>query len=221
MLTIHGIHEWDIVPGLLDTGGQNVFVNQFSQALADHGLKITIANRGGYPHPLSEENREGYHYKDENQRILYLEDGLNRFVRKEDMAASVLDLVASLKENLDNKSTPIDLIVSHYWDAGKVGSLYNQSLEPPAKHIWIPHSLGTIKKENVSAQLGADLKLDQRIGLETEIIQVIDSILVRFKKMTLSGNFLATNHAYHRRKSAPVRSLRRSAEWTGPRGKMY
>ncbi len=37
MLSIHGVHEWNVVPGLQDTGGQNVFVNQFSSALEKKG----------------------------------------------------------------------------------------------------------------------------------------------------------------------------------------
>jgi hypothetical protein len=30
MITNHGIHEWDPQPGLPDTGGQNLYVNQLS-----------------------------------------------------------------------------------------------------------------------------------------------------------------------------------------------
>ena len=50
MVTNHGIHQWDVIPGLPDTGGQNMFVNQLSATLAWLGFRITIANRGGYPH---------------------------------------------------------------------------------------------------------------------------------------------------------------------------
>jgi len=89
MLTIHGVHEWKVVPGLQDTGGQNVFVNQFSSALEKFGYKITIVNRGGYSHPRTGEEQKGLHYKDKYQRILYLDDGLNQFVRREDMCDRV------------------------------------------------------------------------------------------------------------------------------------
>jgi glycosyltransferase involved in cell wall biosynthesis len=176
MLTIHGIHQWDIVPGLPDTGGQNVFVNQFSKALADQGYKITIANRGGYPHPITGKNRRGLIYKDQNQRILYLDDGFDQFVRKEHMAARIPDLVKSLTETLDTSSIPLDWIISHYWDAGRVGQLYNQNLASPVKHIWIPHSLGSIKKANVSPQQWADLRIDQRIEIEMDLTHAVDGI---------------------------------------------
>ena len=75
MITNHGIHQWNVMPGLPDTGGQNVFVNQFSLALAKFGYKITILNRGGYPHPVTHEWQRGVDYQDRNQRIIYLEDG--------------------------------------------------------------------------------------------------------------------------------------------------
>lgn len=87
MITNHGIHQWQVTPGLPDTGGQNVFVNQFTEALAKLGFRITIVNRGGYPHPVTGEPQRGFRYQDEHQRILYLEDGVNEFVRKEDMDA--------------------------------------------------------------------------------------------------------------------------------------
>jgi D-inositol-3-phosphate glycosyltransferase len=176
MLTIHGIHQWQVVPGLPDTGGQNVFVNQFSQALADQGFKITIANRGGYPHPVSGEARLGLHYKDAYQRILYLEDGLQQFVRKEDMAEHIPELVACLQEKLDARQTPVDLILSHYWDAGKVGAGYRQNLPSPVPHIWIPHSLGEIKKKNTSPEQWDNLRIDQRIHNEQHLLQVVDGV---------------------------------------------
>ena len=176
MLTIHGIHQWDILPGLPDTGGQNVFVNQFSQALADQGFKITIANRGGYHHPLTGELREGLHYKDGLQRILYLQDGLDRFVRKEDMDERLPHLVACLEKELEADSTPVDLIISHYWDAGKVAESIRRNLSHTVKHIWVPHSLGFIKKSNLSPTQWSKLNIDQRIIYEIELVGGVDGI---------------------------------------------
>jgi mannosylfructose-phosphate synthase len=175
MFTIHGIHQWDIVPGLPDTGGQNVFVNQLSQALVDQGFKVTTVNRGGYPHPITGKVRIGFHYKDESQRILYLEDGVKGFIRKEDMQASIPALIEFLKKNLDLDSNPVDLIISHYWDGGMGGDLFKQSF-PQIKHIWVPHSLGSIKKANVSPQHWEYLRIDARIQIETRLAQVVDGI---------------------------------------------
>ena len=120
MITNHGIHQWRVVPGLQDTGGQNIFVNQFTAAMGSQGFRITIVNRGGYRHPQSEQWQKGLDYRDEHQRILYLEDGRDEFVRKEDMHEQVPALVDALQHSLESQC-PIDLIISHYWDAALIG----------------------------------------------------------------------------------------------------
>jgi len=171
MITNHGIHQWRIIPGLPDTGGQNAFVNQFTAALASLGFRVTIVNRGGYPHPVTGEWRKGVRYRGGHERILYLEDGLPDFVRKEDMDERIPHLVESLKRSMDAEvDAGVDLIISHYWDGAKLGVLYNRTLSQQAKHIWIPHSLGAIKKRNVSPQQWPDLRIDERISVERSLM---------------------------------------------------
>lgn len=176
MITNHGIHEWDVVPGLPDTGGQNVFVNQFSETLAELGYRITIANRGGFPHPISGDTRQGIHYKDERQRILYLQDDRNEFVRKEDMVEQTPQLADFLASVLEKEGISPDLIISHYWDGAHVGVLYNESRAEPVPHIWVPHSLGTVKKQNVNPQRYAELRIDERIEIEHRIVRSVDRV---------------------------------------------
>jgi len=171
MITNHGVHQWRVIPGLPDTGGQNVFVNQFTEELAQQDFKVTITNRGGYPHPTTGKQREGLCYKNAHQRILYLEDGSGEFVRKEDMDARIPGLVESLKEFLDGEGMEVNLILSHYWDGAKIGALYNRTLPERVKHVWIPHSLGAIKKRNVSPERWASLRIDERIAIEQSLIE--------------------------------------------------
>jgi len=176
MITNHGIHQWKIIPGLPDTGGQNAFVNQLTAALAELGFKITIVNRGGYLHPVTGEWRKGVYYEDEHQRILYLEDGLPEFVRKEDMDERIPGLVKSLKSFLDAEGAGVDLIMSHYWDGAKIGVLYNRGRQERVKHVWVPHSLGTIKKRNVPPDRWIGLRIDERIATERSLIPGLDGI---------------------------------------------
>lgn len=176
MITNHGIHQWQVMPGLPDTGGQNVFVNQFTEALSKFGYKTTIVNRGGYPHPVSGEWMRGLSYKDEFQRIIYLEDGHDKFVRKEDMDKQLPALTTNLQEFLEAERTDADLIISHYWDAAKLGILYNQTRREPLKHIWVPHSLGALKKRNVKEAEWPKIRIDERIEIEQSMIQELDGI---------------------------------------------
>ena len=184
MITNHGIHQWRVIPGLPDTGGQNVFVNQFTAALARLGpqddpgrrFKITIVNRGGYAHPVTGELHTGVSYKDEQQRILYLEDGRAEFVRKEDMHEQIPALVAALRRFLEAENSDVDLIVSHYWDAAQLGALYNAGREKPVPHVWVPHSLGALKKRNVSPERWSELRIDERIAAERAVIPELDGV---------------------------------------------
>ncbi|MCB0197227.1 MAG: glycosyltransferase [Anaerolineae bacterium] len=176
MITNHGIHQWEVIPGLPDTGGQNVFVNQFTATVADLGFKITIVNRGGYPHPLTNEMRSGLDYQDEHQRILYIEDSKKAFVRKEDMHEQLGQLFEYLKDFLADEGTGIDLIISHYWDAAALGVMLNKALPKPVKHVWVPHSVGTLKKRNMPPETWQKLRIDERIAAEKALIPDLDGI---------------------------------------------
>ena len=177
MITNHGIHEWKITPGLPDTGGQNVFVNRFTAQLAQEGFKVTIVNRGGYPHPLTGELRRGTHYRDPHQRILYLQDGLDEFVRKEEMAARIPDLAKACEAALALEEAHIDLILSHYWDGAALGERYAQRRADSIPHYWVPHSLGKIKRRNVAPERWAELHIDERIGIEASLVEQVDGVV--------------------------------------------
>jgi len=176
MITNHGVHEWDVISGLPDTGGQDVYVNQLTDVLADFGFKVTIANRGGYPHPQTGEMRTGFRYKAEDRRIVYTEDSVKEFVRKEDMKSQIPELVDFLYDTLSKEEQGIDLIISNYWDAALLGVQLNERLEQRVPHLWIPHSLGAIKKRNMPPESWEKLRVDERIETEKEFIPKLDHV---------------------------------------------
>lgn len=175
MVTNHGVHEWQVTPGLPDTGGQNVFVNQFSAALDRLGYRVTIANRGGYPHPRSGRWQRGVRYRNQHQRILYLEDGLAQFIRKEDMDHQVAALVQDLDQFLAQEGAEVTAIISHYWDGGVIAQGWNSNQPRRRPHIWVPHSLGAVKRRNVAPERWASLRIDQRIQAERSLLKSIDA----------------------------------------------
>lgn len=176
MISNHGIHQWRVVPGLPDTGGQNVFINQFSGALANAGFRVTIANRGGYPHPITGELHTGIRYKNPFERIVYVEDGDPTFVRKEEMRSHIPQLTADLRHFLEVEGGTIALLITHYWDAGRMGMILNKDLPRPIPHIWVPHSLGSLKKRRVSSDEQVRLNLDERIDLEQALIREVNGV---------------------------------------------
>jgi len=174
MVTNHGVHEWQVVPGLTDTGGQNVYVNQFTDALVAQGYRITIVNRGGYPHPKTGQMQRGLVYHDSGYaRIMYIEDGLDDFVRKEDMNEQLPELCADLTARLQREGNACELMISHYWDGCKLAAMLNESGKPGVPHVWVPHSLGALKKRNMDPSTWANLRIDERIGHERELLEKI------------------------------------------------
>lgn len=175
MITNHGVHEWQVVPGLPDTGGQNVYVNQFTEALVAQGYRVTIVNRGGYTHPVTGAPQTGTAVHPSGRaRIMYIEDGLDEFVRKEDMAEQIPALTADLERLLTEEGNGYDLIISNYWDAGVLGARLNERADQPAPHVWIPHSLGILKKRNMDPSTWPCLRIDERIDRERELLEHLD-----------------------------------------------
>ncbi len=177
IVTNHGVHEWKIVPGLKDTGGQNIFVNQFADALVLFGFKVTIVNRGGYQHPVTGKMQTGTELKNEFRRIVYIEDGRPEFVRKEDMHEQVTALSDNLLELIEAEDVPPKMIISHYWDAAAVVVRALERIETPVKHIWIPHSLGRIKKQKTTEEENLNLRMSERVEAENEILESVDIVV--------------------------------------------
>jgi len=177
MITNHGTHEWTIVPGLTDTGGQNLFVNQFTDCLVSFGFKITIINRGGYFHPLSGELLKGIVYKDEFRRIYYLEDDCRKFVRKEDMHEQISRLSENLFAFIKNDNIDPIMLISHYWDAAALTLSLLEKLKQEIPHVWVPHSLGHIKKRKTDNKENIRLRMDERILAETKLLTMIKTVV--------------------------------------------
>lgn len=175
MITNHGVHEWTVTPGMPDTGGQNVYVNQFTEAMVEQGYRVTIVNRGGYPHPVTGEPQRGIDYHPTGRaRIMYIEDGTPSFVRKEDMNEQIPALVEDLHRRLREDGFGYDVVISHYWDAGKLGAALEAVSGHKVPHVWIPHSLGALKKKNVDPSTWENLRIDERIEHEHELLKRID-----------------------------------------------
>jgi glycosyltransferase involved in cell wall biosynthesis len=175
MITNHGVHEWQVIPGQPDTGGQNIYVNQFTEALIAQGCRVTIVNRGGYANPSTGVRQAGVRFHPSGHaRILYVEDGDPEFVRKEDMAGHIPALVADLESKLAADSDTYQLIISHYWDAGVLGADLNARAEIRVPHIWVPHSLGALKKHNTDPSTWPGLRIDERIDREQVLLSQID-----------------------------------------------
>lgn len=147
LITWHGIHELDIFPGLPDTGGQNIYVQNMAQQIHDlcH-CRVTILNRGGYVHPYTERMREGM-TKDPDRElyVLHVGDDIAAFVRKEYLTGALIEnAVDPILHQLPQGYQP-ELIISNFWDGGLLGDHLCKHF-PEALHVWVPHEPVGMKK---------------------------------------------------------------------------
>ncbi|MGJ3242561.1 MAG: glycosyltransferase [Opitutales bacterium] len=147
LITWHGIHELDIFPGLPDTGGQNIYVQNMAEMIHDHyGSRVFILNRGGFTHPYTERMREGY-TKDPNRElyVLHVADEVPAFLRKEYLSGALIEMASEkVLEQLPRDYDP-DMIISHFWDGGLMARFLKRTFTR-TPHIWIPHEPVGMKK---------------------------------------------------------------------------
>ncbi len=130
LITNHGYGGVNIpIGGAPDTGGQNVYVNAYAEALDRLGYKVTIYARGGFPFYEEEKRREGEEYLTENVRYVYVPGGGDQFIRKEDISVALIEQMEWIYDHMNREGDELGLfpwqvceaINTHYWDAGILG----------------------------------------------------------------------------------------------------
>ena len=151
LITWHGIHELDIFPGLPDTGGQNIYVQNMAQQIHDQfGCRVTVLNRGGFTHPYTERMREGT-TKDPDRElyVMHVADDVQAFVRKEYLTGALIESAVDPILHTFPRDYRPDLVISHFWDGGLLGTLLCEHFSD-AVHLWVPHEPVGMKKEPLS-----------------------------------------------------------------------
>jgi glycosyltransferase involved in cell wall biosynthesis len=207
LITNHGCHS-PVITVTTDTGGQNFYVNDLAKSFLELGFKVTILNRGGFSHPVTNKPHKGVVYYDSLYgelglycRVIYLEDGSYEFIqvhklKRENLIKEKQSFFKISKEiNLDLNN--LYFINSHYWDGGFLGLLINRELEKNSMkkpHIWTPHELASMRKTRDYFKAGENAKtvrlynLPTRIGYENKIIQEADAFVSTSGKLTLALN---------------------------------
>ena len=140
LITWHGIHDLEIFPGLPDTGGQNIYVQNMAEQIHDgYDCRVTILNRGGYVHPYTERMRLGTN-KDPDRElyVMHAGDDIPAFVRKEYLTGALIQHAFEVVIQQFPQDYRPDLIISNFWDGGLLGDYLCQHF-PDACHVWIPH----------------------------------------------------------------------------------
>jgi len=131
LITNHGYGGVDIpVGGAPDTGGQNLYVNAYAEALDNLGYKVTIYARGGFPFFESDKIRDGQEFLTPNVRYIYVPGGGDKFIRKEDISIALNEELDWIYRQIAEEAAIAgmlpwqyyQMINTHYWDAGVIGA---------------------------------------------------------------------------------------------------
>ncbi len=167
--SIHGYVDPEPNLGLVDTGGQVVYVLEIAKRLGENGIHVDIFTRRF-------DDRRKIEWVSENVRIIRIPCGPKHFLPKEELFPYLDEYVKNLIGFVEKESLRYDILHSHYWDAGYVVLRAREKLGAPMVHT--SHSLGLIKKR-LLGEIGkkVDYKFDVRIKTEREILEQADKLV--------------------------------------------
>jgi len=161
--------------GKIDTGGQTLYVLQLAKALAEKGIKVDIFVR-----KFDELSQNETPWPKVN--IIRIPCGNTKFVNKEKLYELMPEFTEEIMFYIEKKRKKYNVIHSHYWDGGYAGTLLSKMLDIP--HIHTPHSLGKLKKLEMSIEEVPVKKLKPmyryhvRIAIEQKILNKVNAIVV-------------------------------------------
>lgn len=168
-LSIHGYV--DPVPnlGLVDTGGQVVYVLEMAKHLARLGVHVDIYTRRFGDRSELESVCPGV-------RIIRIPCGPEYFVPKEKLYPYLGEFAENMVRYISEHDESYDIIHTHYWDAGYVGLIIKDELGVPMAHT--SHSLGMAKRVFLGELANkADYGFGVRIRVEKDILLNADTLV--------------------------------------------
>jgi len=161
-------------PGTGDSGGMNVYIGEVAERLAEQGIAVDIyTRRHGPAAPPVEQIGPG-------TRLIQVQAGPGRPVAKEDLPNylpdflnGVLERAASEADAHPHRHSPYDVVHSHYWLSGWVGSRTKEIWGAPLVASF--HTLGKVKNDALGD--GDRPEPPVRLAGEQNVIRGADRIL--------------------------------------------
>ena len=164
MLSVHSSPIGEL--GTKDTGGMSVYVRELARELGNRGHLVDIYTRqNGSP-----ESPVATLY--ENVRLIHLRVGNNGHMNKLALYPHLDDFFRKLDRFRMGESLDYDVIHSHYWLSGRVGSWAQARWEVP--HVFMFHTVGAVKNNTV----GSEKEPELRTAVEKNLTRNCDRILV-------------------------------------------
>ncbi len=140
LISVHGDPAVEI--GKEEAGGQNVYVRQVGEALAQQGWQVDMFTRQSSGEQPSIINHAP------NCRTIRLTAGPEDFVPRQEIFGYREEFVEQFLRFMEKENINYELIHSNYWISGWVGLELSRKLSIPLAHTY--HSLGAVKYESVS-----------------------------------------------------------------------
>ena len=151
--------------GEKDTGGMNVYVLQLAREYARRGNRVDVFTR--YHDPTDPKIVE----IEEGARVIHLEAG-PLDASKNDLFSYIPTFLDGLYDFQKKEGTRYDLIHSHYWLSGMVGTTLSREWGAP--HITTFHTLAKTKMRARPGEREPQLRQD----IEGHVMSVADGIVV-------------------------------------------
>jgi D-inositol-3-phosphate glycosyltransferase len=148
--------------GTKDTGGMSVYVREVAKELGNRGHLVDIYTR------LNGSGQKQIAQLYDNVRLIHLKAGDNGHMNK----LALYGHLEELEGFRNSESVDYDLIHSHYWLSGMVGSWAQERWEVP--HVFMFHTVGAVKNSTA----GSEKEPELRTAIEKHLARKCDRILV-------------------------------------------
>ncbi len=185
MFSIHGLVRYNSMElgRDADTGGQVKYVIELGEALSRHEeiRKVDLFTRFISDKRVSEDYSRAVEEISDTFRIVRIQCGGKRYMRKELLWPHLDEFIDKTIKFIRKEGDHPDVVHGHYPDAGYVGHQLSDYFQTP--FIFTGHSLGRPKKGKLlnegmkEKEIDQVYKMDQRIGVEEEIIKNADLII--------------------------------------------
>ncbi|NOY53345.1 MAG: HAD-IIB family hydrolase [Deltaproteobacteria bacterium] len=211
MISLHGlIREHNLEMGRdADTGGQIKYVLELARALGKHpGVRqVDLFTRLIRDKRVSPDYSRPIEPLAENVRIVRIQCGGTRYIRKELLWPFLDEYVDKTLRFLKSEGALPDIIHGHYADAGKIAMDLAHILGLP--FVFTGHSLGRSKKERLLAggmsedTVNKRFRIDHRIAVEEEILKHVDLVVTSTHQEVEVQYDLYENHELPRYRVIP------------------
>lgn len=155
-------------PGTGDAGGMNVYVLELAKRLAARDVAVEVFTRSTSRHlPPVVEAWPGV-------TVHHVSAGPFDGLTKDDLPSQLCGFVRDvLREEVQRGPDHFDLVHSHYWLSGQVGTVAAERWDVPLVHTM--HTMAKVKNANLAA--GDRAEPVGRIAGEEEIVRLADSLV--------------------------------------------